>query len=192
MKRILIAGAVLAVLAGCSSTSDPYQKRADAEQEKREKYAERAIDKAPNWMTKLPESKSAVYASATATSPDFAMADEKAKVIAFGKICMAAGGEVDKQSRVFRQDVGETSAENSEMAIRAMCRKVDVTGAELVEVKRVSEGSRFRSYVLVALPMGEANILRREKVDEAVRKTTAGRAREAFEEMDKPAVQSVQ
>ena len=186
MKRILIASAILAVLAGCSSTSDPYQKRADAEQEKREKYAERAIDKAPNWMTKLPESKSAVYASATATSPDFAMADEKAKVIAFGKICMAAGGEVDKQSRVFRQDVGETSAENSEMAIRAMCRKVDVTGAELVEVKRVSEGSRFRSYVLVALPMGEANVLRREKVDEAVRKTTAGRAREAFQEMDKP------
>jgi hypothetical protein len=143
-------------------------------------------------MTKLPESKSAVYASATATSPDFAMADEKAKVIAFGKICMAAGGEVDKQSRVFRQDVGETSSENSEMAIRAMCRKVDVTGAELVEVKRVSEGSRFRSYVLVALPMGEANVLRREKVDEAVRKTTAGRAREAFEEMDKPVVQPVQ
>jgi len=192
MKRVLIASAVLAVLAGCSSTSDPYQKRADAEQEKREKYAERAIDKAPNWMTKLPESKSAVYASATATSPDFAMADEKAKVIAFGKICMAAGGEVDKQSRVFRQDVGETSSENSEMAIRAMCRKVDVTGAELVEVKRVSEGSRFRSYVLVALPMGEANVLRREKVDEAVRKTTAGRAREAFEEMDKPVVQPVQ
>ena len=186
MKRILIASAILAVLAGCSSTSDPYQKRADAEQEKREKYAERAIDKAPNWMTKLPESKSAVYASATATSPDFAMADEKAKVIAFGKICMAAGGEVDKQSRVFRQDVGETSAENSEMAIRAMCRKVDVTGAELVEVKRVSEGSRFRSYVLVALPMGEANVLRREKVDEAVRKTTAGRSREAFQEMDRP------
>jgi len=192
MKRILIASAILAVLAGCSSTSDPYQKRADAEQEKREKYAERAIDKAPNWMTKLPESKSAVYASATAISPDFAMADEKAKVIAFGKICMAAGGEVDKQSRVFRQDVGETSAENSEMAIRAMCRKVDVTGAELVEVKRVSEGSRFRSYVLVALPMGEANILRREKVDEAVRKTTVGRSREAFRELDKPVVQSAQ
>jgi hypothetical protein len=192
MKRILIASVILAGLAGCSSTSDPYQKRADAEQEKREKYAERAIDKAPNWMTKLPESKSAVYANGTATSPDFAMADEKAKVIAFGKICMAAGGEVDKQSRVFRQDVGETSNENSEMAVRAMCRKVDVTGAELVEVKRVSEGSRFRSYVLLALPMGEANVLRREKVDEVVRKTTAGRAREAFQEMDKPVVQSAQ
>ena len=185
MKRILIASAVLAVLAGCSSTSDPYQKRADAEQERKEKMAERAIDKAPKWMTELPESTAAVYANGTATSKDWAMADEKAKVIAFGKICMTAGGEVDKQTRVFRQDVGETSAENSEMAIRAMCRKVDVTGAKIDKVVRIAEGGLTRSYVLVALPMGEANILRREKVDEAVRKTTAGRAREAFQEMDK-------
>jgi hypothetical protein len=186
MKLKLAIGAMVLTLVGCSSTSsDPYQRRADAERERQEKYAERAIDKAPKWMEKLPESKSAVYAAGTATSPDFAMADEKAKVIAFGKICIAAGGEVDKQSRVFRQDVGETSAENSEMAIRAMCRKVDVTGSEVVEVKRVSEGTRFRSYVLVALPMGEANVLRREKVDEKIRQGTAGRATEAFRELDK-------
>jgi hypothetical protein len=186
MKLKLAIGAMVLTLVGCSSTSsDPYQRRADAERERQEKYAERAIDKAPKWMEKLPESKSAVYAAGTATSPDFAMADEKAKVIAFGKVCMAAGGEVDKQSRVFRQDVGETSSENSEMAIRAMCRKVDVTGAEVVEVKRVSEGTRFRSYVLVALPMGEANVLRREKADEKIRQGTAGRATEAFRELDK-------
>ncbi len=185
MKRILLATAVLGVLVGCGSTSDPYQRRAEAERERQEKYTERAIDKAPKWMEKLPESKSAVYANGTATSPDFAMADEKAKIIALGKVCMAAGGEVDKQSRVFRQDVGETSAENSEMAIRAMCRKVDVTGAEIVEIKRTAEGTRFRSYVLVALPMGEANVLRREKVDEKIRQGTAGRATEAFRELDK-------
>ena len=31
MKRLLLATAVVGILAGCSSTSDPYQKRADAE-----------------------------------------------------------------------------------------------------------------------------------------------------------------
>jgi len=184
MERILILATATAALLGCGSTSDPYQRRAEAERERQEKYVERAIDKAPKWMTELPKSNSAVYANGTATSPDFSMADEKAKIIAFGKICTAAGGEVDKQSRVFRQDVGETSSENSEMAIRSMCRKVDVTGAEVVEVKRVSEGSRFRSYVLVALPMGDANVLRREKVNEQIRKGTAGRASEAFRELD--------
>lgn len=186
MKQLLIVAAALAVLAGCSSTpSDPYARRAYEEQERKEKMVERAIDKAPKWMTELPKSTGAVYSNGTATSPDFAMADEKAKVIAYGKVCMTADGRVDKESRVFRSDIGETSAENSEMAIRAVCRKVDVTGVEVVDIKRVAEGNRFRSYVLVALPMGDANILRKNKVDEEIRKGTAKRADEMFNKMDK-------
>ena len=184
MKNIAFILPIVALLTACGTT-DTYQKRADAERERQEKYAERSLDKAPKWMTDLPKSTAAVYANGTSVSADMAMADEKAKVIAFGKICTAAGGEVDKQSRVFRQDVGDTSTENSEMAIRSMCRKVDVTGAEVVEIKRIAEGPRFRSYVLVALPMGDANILRREKVDEKIRQGTAGRATEAFRELDR-------
>jgi len=184
MKRMILVAGLAALVTGCSTTSDPYQKRVEAERERQEKYVDRAIDKAPKWMTEVPKSTGAVYANGTAVSPDMGMADEKAKVIAFGKICMAAGGEVDKQSRVFRQDVGDNSSENSEMAIRSMCRKVDVTGAEIAEIKRVSEGTRFRTYVLVALPMGDANTLKKAKVDEAIRKQTAGRATEAFRELD--------
>jgi hypothetical protein len=110
---------------------------------------------------------------------------EKAKVIAYGKVCMTADGRVDKESRVFRADIGDTSSENSEMAIRSVCRKVDVTGVEVVDIKRISEGGRFRSYVLVALPMGDANILRKGKVDEEIRKGSAKRADEMFNKMDK-------
>ena len=186
MKQLLCLGALVAVLAGCSSTpTDTYSKRAEYERERQEKLADRAIDKAPKWMTELPKSPSAVYSAGTATSPDFAMADEKAKVIAYGKVCMSAGGEVDKSSRVFRNDVGDTSSENSEMAIRAMCRKVDITGVETVEIKRISEGGRFRSYVLVALPMGDANILQKAKIDNRIREQSASRSTEAFKELDK-------
>jgi aspartate 1-decarboxylase len=92
---------------------------------------------------------------------------------------------VDKESRVFRADIGDTSSENSEMAIRSVCRKVDVTGVEVVDIKRISEGGRFRSYVLVALPMGDANILRKGKVDEEIRKGSSKRADEMFNKMDK-------
>jgi hypothetical protein len=185
MKLKLAIGAMVLTLVGCSSTSsDPYQRRADAERERQEKYAERAIDKAPKWMEKLPESKSAVYAAGTATSPDFAMADEKAKTIAFGKICMAAGGEVDKNSRMFRADVGEQSVENSSVAIRSMCRTVDVTGAEVVEVKRLAEGSRFRSYVLVALPTGTANPMQQRRDQNQARRTAQAQSDAAFREMD--------
>jgi hypothetical protein len=105
-------------------------------------------------------------------------------LIAYSKICMAAGGEVDKQSKMFLSDTEDTTVERSEMAIRAMCRGVDITGAEIVEIKRISEGSRYRSYALVALPLGEANSLATRNEQ---RKAAAGgraRADRAFNELD--------
>jgi hypothetical protein len=183
MKKALIILPIAMALTACGTT-DVYQKRADQARERQERYVERSIDKAPKWMTELPKSTGAVYANATAVSGDFSMADEKAKVIALGKICISAGGEVDKQSRVFRNDVNETSNENSEMAIRSMCRKVDVTGAEIAEIKRVSEGPRYRTYVLMALPMGEANQLKKDKINAELSRSTAHRATEAFKELD--------
>jgi hypothetical protein len=183
MKKALLVLPIVMALTACGTT-DVYQKRAEEARERQEKYVERAIDKAPKWMTELPKSTGAVYANGTAVSGDFSMADEKAKVLALGKICMTAGGDVDKQSRVFRNDVNNTSNENSELAIRSMCRKVDVTGAEVVEIKRVSEGARFRTYVLMALPMGEANQLKKDKVNAELSRNTAQRATEAFKELD--------
>jgi len=180
-----VALALIATLAACSSSpKDAYERRAYEENQKREKQVEVAIDKAPKWMTELPKSNSAVYANGTAVSPDFSMADEKAKVVAFGKICMAAGGEVDKNSRVFRSDVGEQSVENSTMAIRSMCRTVDVSGAEVVEIKRIAEGNRFRSYVLVALPTGAANQIQQRRDQIRAQRQVQQQAEREFKNMD--------
>lgn len=185
MNKLLLLAPVLAVLAACSSTpSERYERRAYEENQRREKHVEQAIDKAPKWMTELPKSNSAVYANGTATSTDLSMADEKAKVIALGKICMAAGGEVDKSSRVFRADVGENSVENSTMAIRSMCRTVDVSGAEVVEVKRVAEGTRFRSFVLVALPTGAANQIQQRRDQLRAQEQVLKQSEQAFKELD--------
>ena len=180
-----IALAMVATLAACSSSpKETYERRAYEENQRREKQVEVAIDKAPKWMTELPKSNSAVYANGTAVSPDFSMADEKAKVVAFGKICMAAGGEVDKNSRVFRSDVGEQSVENSTMAIRSMCRTVDVSGAEVVEIKRIAEGNRFRSYVLVALPTGAANQIQQRRDQIRAQRQVQQQAEREFKNMD--------
>ena len=185
MRKLLILLPVVTLLAACGSApKETYDRRAYELEQKREQYAERAIDKAPKWMTELPKSNAAVYANGTAVSGDFSMADEKAKTIAFGKICMAAGGEVDKNSRMFRADVGEQSVENSSVAIRSMCRTVDVTGAEVVEVKRLAEGSRFRSYVLVALPTGTANPMQQRRDQNQARRSVQAQSDAAFREMD--------
>lgn len=186
MKKTLALIPLIAALTACGtfSSKDPYERRADEQRERQEKLVNQSLDKAPKWMTDLPKSNSAVYAAGTAVSSDFSMADDKAKLIALGKICMAAGGEVDKQSKVYIMDTQNGSTESSEMAIRGMCRKVDVTGAERVEIKRVSEGGRYRTYVLMALPMGDANQLRKDKLNEQLARTAEQRSREAFKELD--------
>ena len=183
MKKVFILLPIIAALTACG-TSDPYQKRAEQEYERREKLAERVIDKAPKWMTELPVSKSAVYEAGTAVSADFSMADQKAKADAYGKICMTAGGTASQRTKIYRTDSEVTSTEFSEMALRSSCKEVDLTGVEVKEIKRINEGGRYRTYVLVALPTGDANILKRAKEANRQREIAAARAPQALKELD--------
>ena len=183
MNKLLLVVPFAALLTACGTT-EKFEKRSEQINERQEKFVERAIDKAPKWMTQLPESNAAVYANGSAVSRDFSMADEKAKLVALGKICTAAGGEVDKQSKMFLSDTEDTSVERSESAIRSMCRGVDVSGTEIVEVKRIAEGARFRSFVLVSLPMGEANQLATRNDRRRAAAGTKARSDRAFDEID--------
>jgi hypothetical protein len=183
MKKFLILVPVVAALTACSTT-EKFDKRSEQINERQEKFVERAIDKAPKWMTQLPESNAAVYANGSAVSREMGMAEEKAKLVALGKICTAAGGEVDKQSKMFLSDTEDTSVERSESAIRSMCRGVDVSGVEIVEVKRIAEGARFRTYILVSLPLGEANQLAIRNDRRKAAAGTKARSDRAFDEID--------
>ena len=185
MKKILFAAAVAAGLVGCAGTSnDRYERKADAERERMTAYNERAVSEAPKWMAKLPESKDAVYANGTATSPDLSMSADKAKLVAYGKVCMAAGGTVDQRNTMFRTDTADSSVEKSELAIRGICRAVDISGVEIAEVKTIAEGNRFRTYVLVALPTGDANAIQKRKDQIRLQNQALQRSDQVFREMD--------
>ena len=200
MKKVFAILPLIALVA-CGSTkpapapvsqatalpTETYDNRAAVSQVDREAQVNRSISQAPEWMTKLPTSNNAVYANGSAVSSDMSMADYKAKLFAFGKICMAAGGRVDQQSKIFMQDTAVASTEISELAIKSMCPSVDITGSEIKEVKRISEGGRFRTYVLVALPTGEANALQKRKDQLKLNERAAQRNGEVFKEMDKNA-----
>ena len=167
--------------------TEQYDNRVAVAQVNREAQVNQSISQAPAWMTKLPESNNAVYASGSAVSSDMSMADYKAKLFAFGKICMAAGGKVSQQAKVFMQDTTEASVEISELAIKSMCPSVDITGVEIKEIKRVAEGGRFRSYALVVLPTGDANALQRRKDVLKLKDRADQRSIEVFKEIDKNA-----
>jgi hypothetical protein len=136
-----------------------------------------AIKEAPVWMSRLPKAPGYIFENGTATSGDFGFADMKAKTMAYAKICTAAGGKIRQQTKMFKSDSGDNSVDQSELAIRSMCADVDITGVETVEMKHVSEGNRIRTYVLVALPLGDKNVLKSTR-------DAQNRAPEAFKELD--------
>lgn len=185
MNKTKLALALTATLAlSACGTTNKYEKRAEALQEQRQEIVEVAIDKAPKWMTKLPESTSAVYAAGTSVSGSMAFSKTKALTIAYSRVCMAAGGKVDQQTKIFQSDTNNTSVERSETAIRSFCNGVDISGVEEVEIKIVAEGSRFRTYALVALPIGEANVIQKFNEQRLNERVANGRSQQAFREMD--------
>jgi hypothetical protein len=185
IKKTIATAVMASTLVACSATpSDTYSQRAEFERERTQKEMQAVLDETPEWMIKVPESTGAVYANGTAISSDISFADEKATLVALGKVCTAAGGTVDKSTKTFRSDIGEASAENSTMAIRGMCQKVDVTGAEVVEVKRIVQGTKFRTFVLVALPYGDANPLQKRKDQLRAQELVAIQAEAEFRKLD--------
>lgn len=183
MKKLVALVSVVSLLSACG-TSDPYARRASNADAQQYQNMQSAVDKAPSWMTKLPKSEAAIYENGTAVSGDFGMADMKAKTMAYAKICTAAGGKVRSQMKMFRADTDTSSAESTELAVRSICPNVDITGVETVEMKHVAEGNRIRTYVLVALPLGDANVLKKQKINEQNTIDVKTRAPEAFRELD--------
>lgn len=181
MKKALVLIPIVASLSACSTTK-AFDSQASVAPRS---VQEQSINNMPEWMNNPPPSTSTVvYATATAVSGDMAMADEKAKAVALGKICTSNGGTVDKTSKIYMLDEGGQTQERSEMAIRSKCRQIDVTGVHAVKIKRVAEGNRYRTYVLVALPIGEANTIKYEQTQKNIRADVKAQSDAMFREMD--------
>jgi hypothetical protein len=177
--QLAIIGASSLLLAACGTSSPTQQSKTQSQEEYKQqaRIASLAISEAPSWMTKLPKETGIIYENGTAVSSDFAMADLKAKTIAYTKICTGAGGKVRSQMKMYRVDNEGASVEQSELIARSICPDVDITGVETVEMKHVAEGNRIRTYVLVALPMGSKNVMKSTK-------DIQNRSADAFKELD--------
>jgi hypothetical protein len=175
MKKLAIAVTVTGLLSACGTNSiqSDYARQAQQQAAVQTALATSAINQAPEWMYKLPKAPGVVFENGTATSGDFGLADMKAKTIAYAKICTAAGGRVRSQTKVYSADNGTTTVEQSEMAIRNICPDIDISGVETVEMKHVAEGTRVRTYVLVALSQNSRT-----------QQETKRSSKEAFQELD--------
>jgi len=185
MKKTLLILPLVAMLAACGTT-DKYGKIAEQEQKTRVSSQEKILDKAPKWCDKLPESSSAVYECGFGSS--FSKADSLAyaSAEAYGIICMTAGGRTSQQSKLFSSEGERSRTQVNERATKSYCPSVDLTGVRRENVVQfVTPDGRINTYVLIALPTGDANILKRAKEAHAERELALKRAPDAFKELDK-------
>jgi len=196
MKRILLIS-VIGSLAACSSVKPqtsytpapmpvavqsapvPVQTFTPQEQAVRN-----AVSQIPDWFVEVPRVENTIHAVGDGVSGSISGAIAQARANAFEGICQAAGGKVRSQTKVFRTDTEKSSTSVSTTAIRNLCPDVDVTGAVVEKRKIIQDGSRFRAYLLVALPVGEANVLARTKQADKMQELAIGNKEREFKELD--------
>jgi hypothetical protein len=182
----------LLVMFGCSSTNNAYDRHAEKEQELTTKSNTVTKKVMPKWFTKLPKVSNAVLAQGLGISSEPNMAIDKARMDAYKSICMTNDGKVDMNQEKFSSDVGKTSVERFEQAIRAVCDKTTVRGVEYAKIDSIEPlvvedlpNGKWVAYVLIALPTGSANIIQTEHNQQELSKNAAVRADKMFNDMDK-------
>jgi hypothetical protein len=197
MKRVLVVVAV-ASLAACSSVKSQNQSQvlytpmpvvaqtAPAPVvPPAEAAVVRTISQIPDWFVDIPKVENTIHAVGDGVSGSVSGAIAQARANAFEGICQAAGGKVSSQTKIFRQDTEKSSTSYSTTAIRNLCPDVDVTGATVEKRKVIQDGGRYRVFVLVSLPTGDANVLARTKQSDKMDELSIANKEKEFKELDK-------
>ena len=142
---------------------------------------------APEWFVRLPQDTAdMVFAAGTATSTDEQMAYDKARMAAERKLIEMASSRIQTQTKSYRADRGDTSIENYEQVTRKNANG-ELTGAQRVDSQAVFDGRTYKVYVLLRLPMGDANGLAKARATTKLQQETDIRSRSAHKELDRNA-----
>lgn len=187
MKKLLLVAGVASLLTACGSTgSNNYQQNADNYRAYQAQQARETVKRAPTWFTKRPKNTAdVVYGVGYASSTNMMMALDMAESEAYRQLCQGGGGIVESQSKVFRSDKNGEGDSLATTAIRTRCPGIDITGAEVVESDVYTVGNKFTYYVLVALPLGDANSRARAKADVQRVLDIEARSEREFQDMDR-------
>jgi len=142
---------------------------------------------APEWFVRLPQDTAdMVFAAGTATSTDEQMAYDKARMAAERKLIEMASSRIQTQTKSYRADRGDTSIENYEQVTRKNANG-ELSGAQRVDSQAVFDGRTYKVYVLLRLPMGDANAMAKSKAVAKLQREADIRSRSAHENLDRNA-----
>lgn len=146
--------------------------------------APRATAQAPEWFVRLPDDTAdMVFAAGVGSSTDEQMAYDKARMAAERRLVEMMGANVRTLTKGYRADMGETTVEKFETVTRKTANG-DLAGAQRVDSQATFDGRVYKVYVLVRYPLGEQNLLRKEREVARTKRATEMRSARAHQELD--------
>ena len=145
---------------------------------------QRVISPAPEWFVRLPEDTAdMMFAAGTATSVDEQMAYNKARMFAEQKLIETMTARVRSLTKSYRADSGDALNERFEQTIQKTASG-ELIGAQRVDSRATHDGRYYKVYVLIRYPLGESNMLRKERNQTQARKESELRSGRAHQELD--------
>ena len=187
MQRIISTSLIIALLSliilwtGCGGG-----KQAGRIEISGESKGEEAIS-VPDWFLNPPEDPNYLYSPVTATSKDLQLAIDTAKHQGQVDVTQQLQTKVSGMFKRFREEVGagedaELIAQTTSASKAVVSETINGCKASKQEVKK--EGTVYRAYVLMEMPIGEANAAMMAKIKATQNMYTRFRATQAFDELN--------
>lgn len=144
----------------------------------------RTVARAPAWFVNLPEDTADMtFAVGTATSTDEQMAYDKARMAAERKLVEQMYARITTQTNSYKADRGSAMIENYQQVTRKNARG-ELSGAQRVDSQVTHDGQYYKVYVLLRLPVGEANRMQTRRDQARMQREADIRGRAAERDMD--------
>lgn len=151
------------------------------------------IKKSPDWFLNPPSDTNYLFSSATATSQDYQLAIDKAQTIAKRSLSQQMGERVGNLTKQFQEEIGSSGDSEILQSFSAITKTVTqhtLMGVKTDKREMTTEKGVYRAYVLMSLPIGEANRQLMENIKANKALLTKLRATEAFKELERELTES--
>lgn len=146
----------------------------------------------PPWYVKAPAStQEYLYLAGTGISTDLAMSRSKALLDAQSQLASQLNGMIDAVVRQQRRDnAGEMANDLTSSFIRKRILDTSLTGWYLEDTKILPEDKKYRTFVLIRYPLGDANKLLKLKERQEDRKQDDAEVDREIQNANRPVSQS--
>lgn len=147
----------------------------------------------PPWYVKAPAStQEFLYIAGTGISNDLTMSRQKALLDAQTMLASKLNGLIDAVIRQQRKDTGgDMSTDFTSASIRKRILDTSLTGWYLEDTKILAEDKKYRTFVLIRYPLGDANKLLKQRERQEDRKNEDRDVDAEIQNANKPANVSV-